>query len=70
MCFCKFLYPSATAATFSWSKSVFKTPPFIFNARAVATITMVSGVLPKTGVLISRNFSAPRSAPKPASVIV
>ena len=44
------------------------TPPCIFNARTVATITAASGARPDARHLISKNFSAPISAPKPASV--
>jgi hypothetical protein len=43
-------------------------PPFIFIARTVATITAASGFRPALRHLMSKNFSAPRSAPKPASV--
>ena len=39
-----------------------------FNALTVATITTASGLSPAFLHLISKNFSAPRSAPKPASV--
>ena len=46
----------------------FATPPFIFSARTVATITATSGFSPAYRHLISKNFSAPRSAPNPASV--
>ena len=41
------------------------TPPFIFSARTVATITAASGCRPALRHLMSKNFSAPRSAPKP-----
>jgi len=44
------------------------TPPFIFIARTVATITAAEGFSPALRHLMSKNFSAPRSAPKPASV--
>ena len=40
------------------------------RARTVATSTMQLGAMPAVGHLISRNFSAPRSEPKPASVMV
>ena len=43
-------------------------PPCILRARIVATITTALGAIPPTRHLISRNFSAPRSAAKPASV--
>ena len=66
----KLAKPARTASTFSSVKASLVTPPFILRARRVATITTASGDVGKFGVLISRNFSAPRSAPKPASVIV
>ncbi len=47
---------------------LFFTPPFIFSARTVATMTAASGFSPALRHLMSKNFSAPRSAPKPASV--
>ena len=40
----------------------------ILSARTVATITTASGHRSAMRHLMSRNFSAPRSAPKPASV--
>ena len=60
--------PFLTASTFSVPRSSFLTPPFIFMARTVATITTASGLRPALRHLMSKNFSAPRSAPKPASV--
>ena len=45
-------------------------PAVHFKARIVATTTTASGALERLGVLISKNFSAPRSAPNPASVTV
>ncbi|MGQ7073417.1 hypothetical protein ACUN90_16610 [Escherichia sp. SP-MK2] len=39
------------------------------SARIVATITTASGLMPAARALISKNFSAPKSAPNPASVI-
>jgi hypothetical protein len=57
-----------TASTFSSPSSSLPTPPFIFSARTVATITTASGDRPALRHLMSKNFSAPRSAPKPASV--
>ncbi len=44
------------------------TPPWFFSARTVATTTTALGLRPARRHLMSRNFSAPRSAPKPASV--
>ena len=45
-------------------------PPLYFNALTVATKTTVSGFSPAFLHLISKNFSAPKSAPNPASVMV
>ena len=64
----RFAKPASTAATFSLPKSSLATPPCIFSARTVATITAASGAKPALRHLMSKNFSAPRSAPKPASV--
>ncbi len=44
------------------------TPPCILSARTVATTTAASGTRPEARHLMSKNFSAPMSAPKPASV--
>ena len=54
--------------TFSFFKSSFATPPCIFKALIVATITTQLGFKFDFLHFISRNFSAPKSAPKPASV--
>ena len=62
--------PAQIASTFSSVSASLATPPFILRARKVATITTASGEVGKFGVLISKNFSAPRSAPNPASVTV
>jgi MFS family permease len=43
-------------------------PPWYFSARIVVTTTAALGHRPVLRHLMSRNFSAPRSAPKPASV--
>ena len=43
-------------------------PPCILSERTVATSTAASGFSPPTRHLMSKNFSAPRSDPKPASV--
>lgn len=48
----------------------FKTAMAFFNALTVATITTASGLSPAIRHFMSKNFSAPRSAPKPASVMV
>ena len=60
--------PRFTAATSSRPRSDFATPPCILSARTVATTTQAAGASPALRHLMSRNFSAPRSAPKPASV--
>ena len=68
MCLSKFTKPFFNASTFSFFKSSLATPPCIFNALIVATITTHSGFKFDFLHLISKNFSAPRSAPNPASV--
>ena len=68
ICRRRFSQPLATAATFSALRSSLATPPCIFSARTVATITAAAGLSPALRHLMSKNFSAPRSAPKPASV--
>ena len=60
--------PASTAATSSVPRSARATPPWYFRARTVATTTATSGRRPDLRHLMSTNFSAPRSAPKPASV--
>ena len=60
--------PRVTAATSSPPSTSLATPPCILSARTVATTTAQAGARPLDRHLMSRNFSAPRSAPKPASV--
>ena len=60
--------PFFSASTFSLPRSSLATPPCILSARMVATITAALGFSPVLRHLMSKNFSAPRSAPKPASV--
>ena len=62
--------PRSRAARSSWFSSALAAPPWCFRARTVATSTTASGVRPAMRHLMSRNFSAPRSAAKPASVTV
>ena len=62
------LMPERIASTFSLVRSVTVTPPWYFIERIVATRTAASGRRPVKRHLRSMNFSAPRSAPKPASV--
>src|ERR1035437_7918793 len=76
MCAARFGAPVRTASTFSARRAgssglpatILPTPPCIFRARTVVTITASSGLSPDARHLISKNFSAPMSAPKPASV--
>jgi hypothetical protein len=51
--------PFFTASTFSSPRSSLATPPFIFSARMVATITTADGESPALRHLMSKNFSAP-----------
>ena len=60
--------PRSTAATSSSPSALRSMPPCILSARTVATTTTASGSSPALRHLMSKNFSAPRSAPKPASV--
>ena len=62
--------PLSRASTFAGFRSSLATPPCSFSARTVATITTASGLMPALRHLMLKNFSAPRSAPKPASVTV
>ena len=61
--------PFSRAGTFSPESSALGTPPLYFRARTVATTTTQEGVRPAMRHLMSMNFSAPRSEPKPASVM-
>ena len=65
---CKLAIPTFNASTFGSFKFSNGTPPCSFRARIVATITTPSGFLPAVGQQMSKNFSAPKSAPNPASV--
>ena len=76
------MFPNVTdfatlAGTLTWPvgydkkqkpKVLLATPPCIFRPWVVATITTSRGCRPALRHLMSKNFSAPRSAPKPASV--
>ena len=68
ICFSRFTIPFFRASRFSFDKSSLATPPLYLRALTVATITTQSGVRPAFLHFISKNFSAPRSAPNPASV--
>ena len=70
MCFLRFSTPLSRASTFGLERSFSGTPPCNFRARTVATMTTASGLMPALRHLMFMNFSAPRSAPKPASVTV
>ena len=61
--------PASSACRFSSLSASLATPPWFLSARTVATTTTASGFRPVRRHLMSRNFSAPRSAPKPASVM-
>lgn len=70
ICLYRFFRPFSRA----WRSSLFifslGVPPWYFNDLIVATSTTRSGFVSRLRHFISRNFSAPRSAPKPASVMV
>ena len=68
MCLMRLGIPASSAERSSVLSSVFFRPPCIFNALTVATTTTASGFNPATRHFMSRNFSAPKSAPNPASV--
>ena len=69
ICFSRLAMPCRRASTFSADRSVLGTPPLYFSARMVATSTTAEGARPANRHLMSINFSAPRSEPKPASVM-
>src|SRR3990172_4448961 len=67
-CFSRFSSPAATAAASGLVRSFLARPPCILSARTVATRMTAAGSKPAVRHLMSKNFSAPRSQPKPASV--
>ena len=69
MCLSRLTIPFFNASRSGLSSSFFGTPALYLRALTVATITAAAGLSPAYLHLISKNFSAPRSAPKPASVI-
>ena len=69
MCLKRLCIPFSSVSIFSSCTSSFKLPPWYFKALIVATQTTALGFKPSCLHLISKNFSAPKSAPKPASVI-
>ena len=68
ICLSRLTIPFLSASRFSSARLSFLTPPLYLRAFTVATITTASGLKPVFLHLMSRNFSAPRSAPNPASV--
>ena len=64
----RFTNPASTALRFSFPNSSLLIPPCIFSALMVATTTATDGVNLAFLHLILKNFSAPKSAPNPASV--
>ena len=70
ICLYKFSIPFSRPLIFSFWISSLSTPPWYFIAFMVATITTTSGFILAFLHFMSRNFSAPKSAPNPASVIV
>ena len=64
----RFSMPARSASRSSLASESFDAPPFILSARMVETIATASGPSPPSRHLMSKNFSAPRSAPNPASV--
>ena len=65
----KFSEPLIIASSFFVINSFKSTPPCHFSPLIVATITAQNGLGPPCLTLISINFSKPKSAPNPASVI-
>ena len=61
--------PLANASKFSSFRSFSSMSPCSFNALTVATTTAAFGLRPALRHLMFKNFSAPKSAPNPASVI-
>ena len=68
MCLNKFGIPDFNAFKSSTPKFFGSALPCNFNALTVATKTTHEGLIPDFLHLIFRNFSAPKSAPNPASV--
>jgi len=68
ICLSRLTIPALSASIFSSLSLSFATPPLYLSALTVATMTTASGFNSERRHFISRNFSAPRSAPNPASV--
>ena len=64
----KLVNPFSRYSKFSFLMSSRGEPPWYFKAFIVATITTISGFFSSFRHFISKNFSAPKSAPNPASV--
>ena len=60
--------PRSSAPRSSFVSAFLSAPPCILSERTVATSTAASGFSPPARHLMSKNFSAPRSEPNPASV--
>ena len=69
ICFCKFASPLVRPSISSSFILSIGVSPCILSPCAVATTTVALGCNPLLRHTISKNFSAPRSAPNPASVI-
>ena len=67
-CFNKFGRPASKASKLVSFKLALSTPPLYFNALTVTTIITASGFISAILHFISKNFSAPKSAPNPPSV--
>ena len=70
MCFARLTNPRLTASGSGLLRSDLSMPALYLRDLTVETITHTLGRIPASRHLMSRNFSAPRSAPKPASVTV
>ena len=68
MCLSKFLIPMVTFSKSGVLYCSFAAPPWCLSALMVATSTNALGLRPAETHLMFKNFSAPKSAPKPASV--
>ena len=68
ICRFRFFSPSVSPLAFGSLMLSRLTPPCIFSPCVVATMTTRRGCKPALRHLMSKNFSAPRSAPNPASV--
>mmetsp|Transcript_16838 Transcript_16838/g.63854 ORF Transcript_16838/g.63854 Transcript_16838/m.63854 type:complete len:426 (+) Transcript_16838:562-1839(+) len=75
-CLARFAHPASSSGMFSvlyssargWPGTTGGPPPCVLRARTVATMTQAPGRRPERRHLMLKNFSAPMSAPNPASV--